>query len=311
MSTAPDRHAASHAAPEPSAVDLAILRTVAYASLFEAPVSLPELERTLMDEPLPSDVLAARVRGPFLRRWLSVTDGLVHLRGREGWVPLRRARQRRSRDLIERHRRALATLARLPFVRLVALSGACARDNAADDDVDVFLIVRRGRAWAVCLAQMLLCKLLGVRRTLCVNYVLDEALLALPERDLFTASEIVGLRPLAGGETYRRFVAANAWVAALYPNFLDRYREESWQVREPASPRWLETLLELGPAPLLEATSRLLLGARLRRKARGAAGVELTPHRLKLHTRDHRPRVAAAFDAALRRLGIASEEAWP
>lgn len=309
MSTAPDPSLTSPAAVEHGVADLAILRTVAYASLFQAPVSLPELQRSLMDLPLAGAAVAARLQGPFLRRRLKMTDGLVHLRGREDWVPLRRARQRRSRALVERHRRVLGALARFPFVRLVALSGACARENAADDDVDVFLVVKRGRAWAVCLCQIVLSKLLGVRRTLCVNYILDEALLALPENDLFTASEIVGLRPLAGGETYRRFVAANAWVAARYPNFLYRYREESRDVAEPSCPHWVETLLDLGAAPLLEAASRRLLGSRLRRKACGAPGVVLTPHRLKLHTRDHRPRIDAAFDAALRRLGIAPEEA--
>lgn len=307
MSTAPEPRALPRSASA-SAADVAILRTVAYASVFESPASLAELHRTLMDLPLSRAALAARLRGTFLSQWLGMTDGLVHLRGREQWVALRRARQRRSRALIERHRSVLDLLARLPFVRLVALSGACARDNAADEDVDVFLVAKRGRAWSVCLALMLLCKALGVRRTLCANYIVDETLLALPENDLFTASEIVGLRPLAGRETYRRFVEANAWVAVRFPNFLRRYRRESQQLPEPACPRWLEALLEAGPAPLLERLSRRWLGARLRRKAAGAPGVALSPQRLKLHTHDHRPSVSASFAEALRQVGLEPDE---
>jgi len=304
MSTAAEPTALRAAAPAPGAADLAILRTVAYASVFQAPASLTELHRTLMDLPLSRAALAARLRGAFLRRRLGVTDGLVHLRGCEDWVALRRARQRRSRALVERHRPVLALLARLPFVRLLALSGACARENAADADVDVFLVAKRGRAWSVCLALMVLCKALGVRRTLCANYIVDETLLALPEADLFTASEIVGLRPLAGGATYRRFVEANAWLAGRFPNFMRRYREESRSVPEPACPRWLEVVLEAGPAPLLERLSRRWLGARLRRKAAGAPGVLLSDARLKLHTLDHRPAVGESFAQALRQLGL-------
>jgi hypothetical protein len=49
----------------------------------------------------------------------------------------------------------------------------------------------------------------------------------------------------------------------------------------------------------------------LRGKTAGAPGVELSPHRLKLHTCDHRARVGEAFAAALRRLGLEPDEALP
>src|SRR5262245_51628776 len=120
----------------------AILRTLVYAGLFQAPQTLAELHRGLLDLPLSPRALAARLRGPFLRERLRLTEGLVHLRGNEDWVALRHARRTRSQELVGRHRRLLAGLARFPFVRLLALSGACARENAGDDDVDVFLVVK-------------------------------------------------------------------------------------------------------------------------------------------------------------------------
>jgi hypothetical protein len=311
MSAAPDARLAAGLLGLASPADRAILRTVIYASLFQAPQTLAELQRGLLDVLLTRAALAARLQRPFLRQRLRLTGGLVHLRGREEWVPLRQARRRRSRELLVEHRGLLEALARFPFVRLLALSGACARENAADEDVDVFLVVKRGRAWAVALALMLLSKALGVRRTLCLNYIVDESQLALPEHDLFTASEIVGLRPLAGGETYRRFVEANRPAVARYPNFLARYPAACRGIARAGAPRWLEALLELGPAPLLEAASRLLLGMRLRRKLAGARGVDLSASRLKLHSHDHRPRIAAAFSTALRRFGLERDGEQP
>ena len=304
MSAAPDTWLAAGRLGLPNPADRAILRTVIYASLFQAPQTLAELHRSLLDVPLSRRDLATRLRGPFLHERLRLTDGLIHLRGREDWVALRQARRRRSRELVVRHGRLLAAVARFPFVRLLALSGACARENAADEDVDVFLVVKRERCWAVALALMLLSKALGVRRTLCLNYIVDETHLALPERDLFTAAEIVGLRPLAGSDTYRLFVEANRALASRYPNFLARYPAICRKLADAGAPRWLEALLELGPAPLLEAGARLLLGRRLRRKMAGARGVDLSRHRLKLHSNDHRPRIGAAFAMALRRFGL-------
>ncbi len=281
-------------------VDRAILRTVLYASLFQAPVTLAELHRSLMDVGVDRAEIRARLSRLFLRERLEITGEYVYPRGREACLDLHRERKRRTQALLDAHRSLLRVIARFPFVRLLALSGACAHDNATDSDVDVFLVVRRGRAWAVFLVLMLLAKALGRRRTLCVNYVVDEDGLLLPERDLFTAAEIVGLRPLAGGTTYLQFVEANAWVAERFPNFFWA-RKELGPVPVAGPPRWVEWMLELGLAPALEALSRRVLGRRFRRKWDGAVGVVLAPNRLKLHPIDHGPGLRAAFSDVVER----------
>lgn len=311
MSVTPDvrsgwRPARGRAEPA-SEAERAVLRTVTYAGLFRFPLTLDELHRSLMDAPLDAAALRERLARPFLSERVSVTQGLVHPRGREEWVGIREQRRLRTRALLDRHRRILSALAAFPFVRLVALSGGCAHGNAIDDDVDVFLVARRGRAWAVCLALMVLAKLLGLRRTLCVNYIVDEEAEALPETDWFTAAEIVGMKPLAGREAYRRFVSANAWAARHFPNFFGLYESEGEDVPEVRCPRAVERLLDLVAAPLLEGVSRRLLGSYLRWRMRGAPGVVLTPHRLKLHTLDHRSRFSALFAAALREAGDSDE----
>ncbi len=293
-------HAVDH---PPTEAERAVLRTVTYAGLFRFPLTVEQLHRRLMDVPLDVAGLRTLLRRPFLRSRLATSGALVHPRGREEWVELLDERRDHTRRLVERHRRILGLVARFPFVRLAALSGGCAHDNATDDDVDMFLVVRRGRAWTVCLVLMVLAKLLGVRRTLCLNYIVDEDALALPEQDVFTGAEIVGMRPLAGRDAYRRFVAANSWVAQRFPNFFACHAADSAGLPEAGAPRWLEALLDLGPAPLVEAFARRLLGAHLGRKTHGAPGVVLAHHRLKLHTLDHRPHLTGLYAAALAAVG--------
>lgn len=280
----------------------AILRTVAYSAVFDAPLPFDDLHRGLMDVALSRRDLEEWLGEPAVRRCVAVTDGLVYPRGRSAWLDVRRQRQEHTGSLLRRHRFALKCLSRFPFVRLLALSGACAHGNASDEDVDVFLIVKKNRAWAVCLALMVASKALGLRRSLCINYIVDEEGMRLPEADLFTASEIVGMKVLAGPAAYEGFLWANDWVGRRFPNFWLRRREQS--APEAGPPVWLEALLDLGPAPLLEAFSRRVLGAYLRRKGRGRPGVTLSPHRLKLHMEDHRPRLGAAYDAVLREMEI-------
>jgi hypothetical protein len=282
--------------PLPSTLDDAIWRTIAYAGVFQFPLRLDELHRRLMDVAAGEAEIAARLQAPPLRARVATFEGFVLPAGREDWVALRRGRRAHTDGLLARHARVLRALAAFPFVRMVALSGGCAHGNASDDDVDVFLVTKASRAWTATLLIMVASKLLGLRRQLCVNYVVAEDALALPERDRFTAAELVGLRPLAGGDTYRRFVAANAWVADRHPNFVAAHEREAEAVAPRAGGRRLEALLDVLGAGLFERAVRSVLRAYLRGRVRGS-GVDLSDGRLKLHAHDHLPVVTRAFAA--------------
>lgn len=282
-------------APAGPDLDDAIWRTIAYASLFEYPLRLNELRRRLMDVAACERQIEARLAGPRLRPLVSRAGGFLMPIGREAWTLRRAARAEHTARLLGGHARMLEAIARFPFVRMVALSGACAHGNASDDDVDVFLITRPGRAWTVALLLMVASKLRGLRRSLCINYVLAEDGLALPEHDRFTAAEMVALKPLAGREAYRRLVGANAWVAALHPNFVATHAAESEPVPPAVGAPRLERVLDAAGAGLFERLARGVLQPYLRRRLHGP-GVDLSARRLKLHARDHRGPVGRAFE---------------
>jgi hypothetical protein len=289
-------------------LDQAIWRTIAYASLFQYPLRPAELQRRLVDVAAGESQLLARLFSPSLRPQIALRDGFVFPMGCEAWVDLRRARHERTDRLLAQHDRALRTLAHVPFVRMVALSGACAHGNASDDDVDVFLITHPARAWAVTLFLMIASKLAGLRRSLCINYILAEDGMALPERDRFTAAEIVGLRPLAGRGVYHRFVRANDWIAPLHPNFWESYEANSAAVHTAVGAPRIEAVLDGLGAGLFERLARRALEPYLRRRLHGP-GVALSASRLKLHAYDHRPSVGRALDAALAPPAAVDEEA--
>jgi hypothetical protein len=282
--------------PRDPDLDDAIWKTIAYAGLFQYPLRLDELCRRLMDVEATEQQIAACLGGASLASRVRFDGGFIHPRGSEDWILRRQSRGEHTRRLLARHDRALTALAAFPFVRMVALSGACAHGNATDDDVDVFLVTCRARLWLTTLLLMAASKAAGLRRSLCINYIVAEDGLALPERDRFTAAEIVALQPLAGRTVYRRFVEANRWGAPLHPNFFKAYAAESERVAEDVGSPRVEALLDAMGAAGLERLARRALEPYLRRRVIGD-GVALTDQRLKLHGHDHRPSVSRAFDA--------------
>src|SRR5690606_6133029 len=117
-------------------------------------------------------------------------------------------------------RRYGGLIARLPFVRMVAVTGSLAVDNAdEDDDLDFLIVTAPGRVWltrAMVMAVGRLASLRGI--TLCPNDLSAETALELPDRDFYTARELLQMRLIAGTATYIRMLETNAWWRDFLPN---------------------------------------------------------------------------------------------
>ena len=291
--------------------EYAIARSVLYAALFEYPLTLAQLRQTLIESAqTPSQILATYERSERLPEIVEYRDGLFFPRGEHHLVQERRRREARSRRFLARHRPLMALIASLPYVRMVALSGSIAHLNLdGGGDLDLFIVTRGRRVWSVTVAALLLGKLLGQRRQLCANFVISDERLALEPPDLFTASQIIHLKPLVGHDLYRTLVAANPFVARFYPNFhageagvLGFRRSAAIE----AIKRVVERVCAL-PSAAVEATCRAAYRAYLLRRSgswRSPEQVRLQPDCLKLHTQSHRQSVLERFDVAVRdRLG--------
>jgi hypothetical protein len=184
---------------------------------------------------------------------------------------------------------------------MVALSGSLAHLNAESGaDLDLFVITARGRVWGVTTTLIALARLLGWRDRLCLNYVISEGKLAVRPRDLFSANQIIHLRPVTGIGMYKQFIEANPFVARYYPNFQPR------AIRVPERRRvasaMIEWLLDRTIAPLYERCCRGAYRRYLRRRAnswQSREQVRLEAECLKLHTTSHRQSVMARFEAAV------------
>jgi hypothetical protein len=288
------------------AQELAVLRSVIYASLFDYPLTLAQLHGTLVEvEADAAQVEAWWRHSDLLQAAVEHRDGLYFPAGRSDLIDTRTRREALSRDLLDRDQRVIALVSRMPFVRMVAVSGSLAHLNAERSaDLDLFVITAPHRVWSVTLSVLIVARLLGWRKRMCLNYVISEQALRIAPADLFAANQIIHLRPIVGHDVFARLVDANPFVRKFYPNFLVRgTRTQSPTAQDPA----LETHDPRPKTPLFEKAARWIYGRHLSRRAatwQSRDQVRLEPECLKLHTSSHRRatllRYEAAVDAAVR-----------
>jgi hypothetical protein len=258
----------------------AIRKTIEYAKLFQYPLQPNEIRERLFDvkvDPATFDEVMTSLR-------YQPDPELLAVRAEREQISDRGILE------VQPHLRRLASM---PFLRMLALSGSTAHRNMnTTEDIDLFLIVEDGKLWAVFLIAVLWAKVKGLRKRLCMNYLISDRALPLFEHDLFTAQQVASLKPMFGKTVYDRFIEANSFVSRSFPNFdAAGHRDAYAEIKPYRSKRFLEAVLRFGPVQVLDWFSQFVVGRYLSGKINATSDVLLDRRRLKLHLHSHKKAV--------------------
>lgn len=119
-------------------------------------------------------------------------------------------------------RKYAAIAAAFPFVRAVFISGSLSKMvMKQDSDIDFFIITEPGKLW-ICRSLLTMYKKLFLgnsHRNFCLNYFIDSDNLEIPDKNIFTATEIAFLIPMYNYPLYQAFMENNTWIRSEFPNF--------------------------------------------------------------------------------------------
>lgn len=304
------RSASRTPAGEPWPAERALLRTLLYYHAFRFPLRLEELRR-LAERPWAHPEEPEAALAGLVARGLVAREGSLFLVGDPAQAREREAGERAAERVLPRALRRARLIGRFPFVRGVALSGTLSKGvHHPGDDVDFFAITAPGRVW-ICRTLLMTFKklfLLNSHRLFCVNYLVDQESLTIPERNLFTATEIAWLRPALGARALDAFLAANRWVEERLPN----WRPAAVEVGEPAQGRLaraVERAVAGSRGDRLDARCRALVAWHNRRRyahlPREVYDVALRtePHASKHHPGAFQHRILARYQELLAAFG--------
>lgn len=204
-----------------TSLEAAIVQTIAYVDVFDYPLTAAEVHRYLEGVSVPAwKVEAMLANGRLVPHYISRCQGYFTLPGREDIIATRKKREENAQKLWPEAIRYGRFIASLPFVRMVAVTGSLAVNNADPNaDIDYLIVTENGRLW-LCRAFTIALVKLAARRgvTLCPNYFLSERALVFDQRNLYIARELVQMIPLSGLEVYNQLRQLNPWTADFLPN---------------------------------------------------------------------------------------------
>ncbi len=285
-------------------MERAILATLAYADIFDYPLTLSQLHHFLIGCKLNQKELRKVLNQLVQNQQVGCQNAYYFLPGRAHLVALRLKRAKLAPVKLALAKEAATILKVLPQVKLIGVSGSVAVNNADwEDDIDFFIITAAGQLWLTRFFSTAILTVLAKRRTpqaktvankICLNMFVDESQLEIIPHNLYLAHEVLQMRPLFWRDyTYERFLAANQWAYQFLPNWPRRAAVNRFDSQLVAKPPWLMTKAE-------DLAKQLQLAYMAKRRT-----IEkITAGKIQFHPRNTQHLVMDAYGKRLKDLGI-------
>lgn len=164
----------------------------------------------------------------------------------ESIIQKRLANEQRAIKAERKVKRYSKIISSFPFVEAVCISGSYSKGVLdVEGDIDYFIITKPDRLW-LCRTLLILFKktvLFNSKKYFCVNYFIDENTLEIPDKNSYTATEVVTLIPVNNIKLFTDFVNANSWVSGQFPNHKEERKSAYFDNKKPGFTMLFEKIL--------------------------------------------------------------------
>lgn len=197
-----------------------------YSDVFDYPLTYNELYYFVMGEKISKREFYNLLMIDLIPKYVINIKKYYLLHGKEFTVEKREWREKISKKKWKKAITMNHILKNIPFVRMTAITGSLAYNSIRDknDDIDYFIIVKKGHLWKTRLliySFVRLNELFGIK--ICPNYMISDQNLILHDRNSYSARELKQMIPLYGNDLFTDFVFKNNWVNDYYPNAQNRF----------------------------------------------------------------------------------------
>jgi predicted nucleotidyltransferase len=198
-----------------------ILATLSYFDIFDYPLTQTELAQFLKS-PYSQEEFMEDLNQLTAENWIYKFDEFYLLQENYSLVQRRRRGNLQAKAMLKTAEKIAGFLSGFPFVKGVAVSGSLSKNFADENsDIDFFIITEKNKLWLArtfmhCFKKLAI--LLKKQDWFCMNYYIDEEMLQIKEKNIYTATEVATLLPLRGINIFNEFFKSNSWSKNFLPN---------------------------------------------------------------------------------------------
>ena len=198
-----------------------ILKTLAYFDIFNYPLRPSEI-RSFIDIRITKDELISSLDKLQADQKIFLLEEFYSLQNDLALAERRRKGNKRAEVLLIKAKKITELIYKFPYVRAVAICGSVSKNFADENaDIDYFIITKADRLWIARTLLHLFKKnpfLKHRNEYYCMNYFIDEAELLIEEKNIYTATELFTIIPMACNGSTKKFFEANQWAYTYFPN---------------------------------------------------------------------------------------------
>ncbi len=207
-----------------------ILIHLNYRDIFNFPIRKNELVLWLNKEE--DQELNQAIRELESESLITFDGDYLCIKGKEWMIEERIKKQKLMEVIIQNNSSSLKWMKKIPFLRYIGISGSLAAENPTIDkhgpnkgrvDFDLFMIVKNDTIWILFYFIRALKNLshlfqIKTKNVLCMNFVMDESFMDIPNKNLFTATELYNLKTtFDSGNLASQLKSSNNWYTNFYP----------------------------------------------------------------------------------------------
>ncbi len=281
----------SFSRPGLSDLKKSIIKTLSYSAVFGAPIGVKECWKELQHHSCSFEQFKQNLS----QLAFDYPDLILYEKRFAGLKPYVRTVDKyreeflKNNRIIANHRKLIRAICKLPWLKQLYFSGGTVHaTHQTKADLDIFVVSESNRIWLVYTLLKFFSLFTGNRNFLCFNYLIDtENLHVQSQQDLYTAHQILHLKPATEFHLYPDLKHENPWIFNYFPN--SRLSEIKHSAKEKGGNSKNRNLI-------MEALNLLLMGIwgwfwNRKNVKNGTGGTRWDAHQIKLHTHDHRPRV--------------------
>lgn len=207
----------------------AIVTHICYRDIFKSPILIQEMVNILSIDIHSQGNFEIAINELCEEGLIEKKNGYLVSKGNLGLIDLQPYKNTTTENLIKKGNRFLKIFSKIPFVKLIAISGSLAANNPVLDrngmnkgkvDMDLFVISEANTMWILFLFERIitnLYKFIFRQNFYCFNYVTDYTFLGIHNKNFYTATELFNMKLIYDNNIFDEFLLENEWYLRYYP----------------------------------------------------------------------------------------------